>query len=241
MGACIREYVWTVKVLCTLFAESAASTGSSASCESHTCRSAQSRHQGADTDGLIDVMSTCRRACRWKDALVGCFKPGRYPHLRKTTKKKEGLSIYQLTNENEIPEKSILKPAMVSDVPRAMLPPDFDPDNPLVPLATAAPGGGGGAAFSPGAALPAPLNTDNFAQLTTGAVGGGYGGVTAGGGGGGGGGAASNGGMSDLAAGSAGGSGANLSLEQLVQQPGVTPDMIYAALTNAQSNPLGGF
>ncbi len=33
---------------------------------------------------------------RWKDALVGCFKRGRYPHLIKTSKKEEGLSVYRL-------------------------------------------------------------------------------------------------------------------------------------------------
>ena len=35
-------------------------------------------------------------ACRWKDALVGCFKQGRYPHLYKTERKFEGLSVYAL-------------------------------------------------------------------------------------------------------------------------------------------------
>lgn len=33
---------------------------------------------------------------RWKDALVGCFKPGRYPHLVKTDRKRDGLNIYKL-------------------------------------------------------------------------------------------------------------------------------------------------
>eukprot|EP00891_Asterochloris_glomerata_P001907 jgi/Astpho2/1907/fgenesh1_pg.00038_%23_56_t len=33
---------------------------------------------------------------RWKDALVGCFKQGRYPHLYKTERKFEGLSVYAL-------------------------------------------------------------------------------------------------------------------------------------------------
>jgi len=37
---------------------------------------------------------------RWKDALVGCFKPGRYPHLVKTDRKREGLNIYKLLKEN---------------------------------------------------------------------------------------------------------------------------------------------
>mmetsp|Transcript_7872 Transcript_7872/g.22487 ORF Transcript_7872/g.22487 Transcript_7872/m.22487 type:complete len:507 (+) Transcript_7872:651-2171(+) len=33
---------------------------------------------------------------RWKDALVGCFKPGRYPHLFKTDRKTDGLTVYKL-------------------------------------------------------------------------------------------------------------------------------------------------
>uniref|UniRef100_A0A061R5K4 Myb-like domain-containing protein n=1 Tax=Tetraselmis sp. GSL018 TaxID=582737 RepID=A0A061R5K4_9CHLO len=33
---------------------------------------------------------------RWKDALVGCFKPGRYPHLIKTDRKRDGLTVYKL-------------------------------------------------------------------------------------------------------------------------------------------------
>jgi hypothetical protein len=74
--------------------------------------------------------------CRWKDALVGCFKPGRYPHLKKTSRKKEGLTVYALI-ENCIPEKSCLKPSMLTDVDPASLPPDFDINNPLVPLRNA--------------------------------------------------------------------------------------------------------
>ena len=38
----------------------------------------------------------CVPSCRWKDALVGCFKKGRYPYLIKTSKKEEGLSVYRL-------------------------------------------------------------------------------------------------------------------------------------------------
>jgi hypothetical protein len=37
---------------------------------------------------------------RWKDALVGCFKPGRYPYLVKTDRKHEGMNIYKLLMEN---------------------------------------------------------------------------------------------------------------------------------------------
>lgn len=33
---------------------------------------------------------------RWKDALVGCFKPGRYEHLVKTDRKVDGLTVYKL-------------------------------------------------------------------------------------------------------------------------------------------------
>lgn len=33
---------------------------------------------------------------RWKDALIGCFKAGRYPHLVKTERKHEGLNVYLL-------------------------------------------------------------------------------------------------------------------------------------------------
>lgn len=33
---------------------------------------------------------------RWKDALIGCFKAGRYPHLVKTDRKREGLNVYLL-------------------------------------------------------------------------------------------------------------------------------------------------
>ena len=76
----------------------------------------------------------CICGCRWKDALVGCFKPGRYPHLQKTAKKKEGLSIYALVDPKAIPDKSLLKPSMLHDVPRSHLPQDFDMENPLVPL-----------------------------------------------------------------------------------------------------------
>lgn len=64
---------------------------------------------------------------------MGCFKPGRYPHLKKTSRKKEGLTVYALL-ENSIPEKSCLKPSMLTDVDPASLPPDFDMNNPLVPL-----------------------------------------------------------------------------------------------------------
>lgn len=71
--------------------------------------------------------------CRWKDALVGCFKPGRYPHLKKTNRKKEGLTVYALV-KNVIPEKSCLKPSHLTDVDPASLPADFDINNPLVPL-----------------------------------------------------------------------------------------------------------
>ena len=34
---------------------------------------------------------------RWKDALLGCFKKGRYPHLAKSQKKSQGLNVYTLT------------------------------------------------------------------------------------------------------------------------------------------------
>ena len=64
---------------------------------------------------------------------MGCFKPGRYPHLKKTARKKEGLTVYALM-ENSIPEKSCLKPSMLTDVDPASLPADFDMNNPLVPL-----------------------------------------------------------------------------------------------------------
>eukprot|EP00892_Ulva_mutabilis_P001407 jgi/Ulvmu1/11267/UM073_0039.1 len=70
---------------------------------------------------------------RWKDALVGCFKPGRYPHLKKTNRKKEGLTVYALV-KNAIPDKSCLKPSHLTDVDPASLPADFDINNPLVPL-----------------------------------------------------------------------------------------------------------
>lgn len=33
---------------------------------------------------------------RWKDALVGCFKRGRYPHLSKTRAREVGMSLYRL-------------------------------------------------------------------------------------------------------------------------------------------------
>ena len=33
---------------------------------------------------------------RWKDALIGCFKAGRYPHLVKTERKRDGLNVYLL-------------------------------------------------------------------------------------------------------------------------------------------------
>ncbi|CAL8463714.1 g3248 [Coccomyxa elongata] len=33
---------------------------------------------------------------RWKDALIGCFKAGRYPHLVKTERKRDGLTVYLL-------------------------------------------------------------------------------------------------------------------------------------------------
>ena len=67
---------------------------------------------------------------------MGCFKPGRYPHLKKTARKKEGLTVYALM-ENSIPEKSCLKPSMLTDVDPASLPADFDMNNPLVPLRNA--------------------------------------------------------------------------------------------------------
>lgn len=33
---------------------------------------------------------------RWKDALVGCFKAGRYSHFSKSTHKIGGLKVYRL-------------------------------------------------------------------------------------------------------------------------------------------------
>jgi hypothetical protein len=44
--------------------------------------------------------------------------------------------VYALM-ENCIPEKSCLKPSMLTDVDPASLPPDFDMNNPLVPLRNA--------------------------------------------------------------------------------------------------------
>jgi hypothetical protein len=61
--------------------------------------------QGRPLDGLLhvplDVGPTSLRGvcvctpCR-KDALVGCFKAGRYPHLVKVGGKREGLTVYRL-------------------------------------------------------------------------------------------------------------------------------------------------
>eukprot|EP00884_Botryococcus_braunii_P004872 jgi/Botrbrau1/14386/Bobra.0014s0035.1 len=42
---------------------------------------------------------------RWKDALVGCFKQGRYPHLFKNPSKVNGLNIYYL-DESKLEEVS---------------------------------------------------------------------------------------------------------------------------------------
>ncbi len=52
-------------------------------------------------------MPPCHR--RWKDALVGCFKRGRYPHLIKTSKKEEGLSVYRL-------DTALLTPALAREL-----------------------------------------------------------------------------------------------------------------------------
>ena len=38
---------------------------------------------------------------------MGCFKPGRYPHLAKTDRKRESLTVYAML-EGRIPEKSLL-------------------------------------------------------------------------------------------------------------------------------------
>ena len=43
---------------------------------------------------------------RWKDALLGCFKQGRYPHLSKSSRKRHGLNIYCLTM-NKMPAKAV--------------------------------------------------------------------------------------------------------------------------------------
>jgi hypothetical protein len=71
--------------------------------------------------------------CRWKDALVGCFKAGRYPHLEKTARKREGLTVYRLLPDS-VPDKSRLKPGMLEDAHISLFPPDFDIENPMTPL-----------------------------------------------------------------------------------------------------------
>mmetsp|Transcript_4730 Transcript_4730/g.13119 ORF Transcript_4730/g.13119 Transcript_4730/m.13119 type:complete len:462 (-) Transcript_4730:256-1641(-) len=50
---------------------------------------------------------------RWKDALVGCFKPGRYPHLMKTDRKRDGLTIYKLV-KNQMGQTQQSTPASKS-------------------------------------------------------------------------------------------------------------------------------
>lgn len=49
------------------------------------------------------------RCCghRWKDALVGCFKKGRYPHLGKAAEKMGKLIVYTM-GAGAIPEQSRL-------------------------------------------------------------------------------------------------------------------------------------
>jgi hypothetical protein len=40
---------------------------------------------------------------RWKDALVGCFKAGRYPHLVKSDRRLDGLNVYRLVGQAPAP------------------------------------------------------------------------------------------------------------------------------------------
>ena len=54
---------------------------------------------------------------------MGCFKPGRYPHLKKTNRKRESLTVYMLI-EDLIPEKSRLKDSMITDAEPFELPVD---------------------------------------------------------------------------------------------------------------------
>ena len=92
---------------------------------------------------------------------MGCFKPGRYPHLEKTIRKREGLTVYKLVPE-AVPDKSRLKSGMLEGAHISLFPADFDIENPMVPLpapdprrkaaaALAADGGGAGAGARPDA------------------------------------------------------------------------------------------
>lgn len=52
---------------------------------------------------------------RWKDALVGCFKQGRYPHLFKHPSKVNGLNVYYLD------ENKMVRPCACSPIPPILL------------------------------------------------------------------------------------------------------------------------
>ena len=43
---------------------------------------------------------------RWKDALLGCFKRGRYPHLNKSARKCQGLNVYCL-DQAKMPSRTL--------------------------------------------------------------------------------------------------------------------------------------
>lgn len=64
---------------------------------------------------------------------MGCFKPGRYPHLEKTIRKREGLTVYKLVPE-AVPDKSRLKSGMLEGAHISLFPADFDIENPMQPL-----------------------------------------------------------------------------------------------------------
>jgi hypothetical protein len=58
---------------------------------------------------------------RWKDALVGCFKAGRYPHLQKTGDKHDGLNVYALVGEPPIDRKHLEALVASGALPRDVL------------------------------------------------------------------------------------------------------------------------
>lgn len=66
---------------------------------------------------------------RWKDALVGCFKQGRYPHLFKNASKVNGYNIYYL-DENKMVRSPVCSPRFLFLLVRFLPDPCFRPELP---------------------------------------------------------------------------------------------------------------
>ena len=57
---------------------------------------------------------------RWKDALLSCFKEGRYPYLEKTSRKAGGSTVYRL-NLDALKPEDLQKHLCFLEIPMATL------------------------------------------------------------------------------------------------------------------------